>query len=98
MVGLILPTRGGGQTVREGVGRRSRGELDRRAGSGRRRWRPSARPRGDRRLREQKGEFNFGSTQAPYLNSLANSGAKFTNSFAIEQPSEPNYRAQEPGR
>ena len=33
----------------------------------------------------------YGSSQAPYLNSLANTGAKFTQSFAIEHPSEPNY-------
>ena len=28
---------------------------------------------------------------APYLNSLAGQGASFTNSFAIEHPSQPNY-------
>jgi hypothetical protein len=28
---------------------------------------------------------------APYLNSLANTGANFTQSFAIEHPSQPNY-------
>jgi hypothetical protein len=28
---------------------------------------------------------------APYINSLASQGALFTNSFAIEHPSEPNY-------
>jgi len=33
----------------------------------------------------------YGSSSAPYINSLANSGALFTNSFAIEHPSEPNY-------
>jgi hypothetical protein len=31
------------------------------------------------------------STTAPYLTSLANNGARFTQSFAIEHPSEPNY-------
>jgi len=29
--------------------------------------------------------------EAPYINSLANSGANFTQSFAIEHPSQPNY-------
>jgi phospholipase C len=33
----------------------------------------------------------YGSSQAPYINSLANNGAKFTQSYAIEHPSEPNY-------
>ena len=33
----------------------------------------------------------FGSTDAPYINALAAQGAKFTNSFAIEHPSQPNY-------
>ncbi len=28
---------------------------------------------------------------APYINGLASQGANFTNSFAIEHPSEPNY-------
>jgi len=28
---------------------------------------------------------------APYINSLANAGAKFTSSFAIQHPSQPNY-------
>ncbi|MGF1427006.1 putative Ig domain-containing protein [Kitasatospora sp. LaBMicrA B282] len=32
-----------------------------------------------------------GNSQAPYFNQLAGSGANFTNSFAIEHPSEPNY-------
>ncbi|HZS22015.1 MAG TPA: hypothetical protein VFA63_13665, partial [Pseudonocardiaceae bacterium] len=32
----------------------------------------------------------YGSAQAPYINSLATNGAKFTQSFAIEHPSEPN--------
>jgi len=30
-------------------------------------------------------------SQAPYINSLASSGALFTNSFAITHPSQPNY-------
>ncbi|MFH8386053.1 alkaline phosphatase family protein [Kitasatospora sp. NPDC018058] len=33
----------------------------------------------------------IGNSQAPYFNQLANTGANFTNSFAIEHPSEPNY-------
>jgi hypothetical protein len=35
----------------------------------------------------------IGSSNAPYINSLANdaASAKFTNSFAIEHPSQPNY-------
>ena len=33
----------------------------------------------------------IGSSQAPYINSLPSQGALFTNSFAIEHPSEPNY-------
>ncbi|MER5636241.1 alkaline phosphatase family protein [Kitasatospora sp. NPDC002227] len=33
----------------------------------------------------------IGSPDAPYFNQLANSGANFTNSFAIEHPSQPNY-------
>ena len=33
----------------------------------------------------------FGSSSAPYINALAAAGAKFTNSFAIEHPSQPNY-------
>jgi phosphatidylinositol-3-phosphatase len=39
----------------------------------------------------KKASAIFGSAQAPYINSLADNGAKFTNSFAIEHPSEPNY-------
>src|SRR5436190_4021931 len=35
----------------------------------------------------------IGSSSAPYINSLANSGALFTQSFAITHPSEPNYLA-----
>src|SRR5262245_56536633 len=34
-----------------------------------------------------------GSSSAPYLNSLATGGAKFTKSFAITHPSQPNYIA-----
>ncbi len=33
----------------------------------------------------------FGSSSAPYINALAAVGAKFTNSYAIEHPSQPNY-------
>ena len=33
----------------------------------------------------------IGSSSAPYINSLAQSGALFTQSYAIEHPSEPNY-------
>ncbi len=33
----------------------------------------------------------IGSSAAPYINSLAQSGASFTDSHAIEHPSEPNY-------
>jgi hypothetical protein len=39
----------------------------------------------------KKASSIFGSSQAPYINSLASAGAKFTQSFAIEHPSEPNY-------
>lgn len=35
----------------------------------------------------------IGSSNAPYINSLAQSGALFTNSSAITHPSEPNYLA-----
>ncbi|KDN24196.1 alkaline phosphatase family protein [Amycolatopsis rifamycinica] len=34
-----------------------------------------------------------GSSSAPYFNSLASQSAKFTNSFAITHPSQPNYVA-----
>lgn len=34
-----------------------------------------------------------GSSSAPYLNSLAAQGAKFTKSYAITHPSQPNYLA-----
>lgn len=33
----------------------------------------------------------IGSQSAPYINSLASQGALFTNSYAIEHPSQPNY-------
>jgi hypothetical protein len=33
----------------------------------------------------------IGSSDAPYINSLAGSGAVFTQSYAIDHPSEPNY-------
>ncbi|MFL6022869.1 MAG: alkaline phosphatase family protein [Marmoricola sp.] len=33
----------------------------------------------------------FGSANAPYLTGLANQGANFTQSYAIEHPSQPNY-------
>jgi len=35
----------------------------------------------------------IGSSQAPYFNSLASQGAKFTQSFARTHPSQPNYIA-----
>jgi acid phosphatase len=35
----------------------------------------------------------IGSSQAPYINSVASEGALFTNSHAITHPSEPNYMA-----
>jgi acid phosphatase len=35
----------------------------------------------------------IGSSSAPYINSLASSGALLTNSFAVSHPSEPNYMA-----
>lgn len=35
----------------------------------------------------------IGSSDAPYINSLASSGALMTNSFAVTHPSEPNYMA-----
>jgi hypothetical protein len=33
----------------------------------------------------------IGSSAAPYINSLAQQGALFTQSFAVEHPSQPNY-------
>ncbi len=44
---------------------------------------------------EENHSFNeiIGSSSAPYINSLANSGALFTHSFAVTHPSEPNYLA-----
>jgi len=35
----------------------------------------------------------IGSSQAPYINTLATQGALFTNSFALTHPSQPNYLA-----
>src|SRR5215475_3754205 len=35
----------------------------------------------------------IGSSQAPYINGLANQGALFTQSFAVTHPSQPNYLA-----
>ena len=35
----------------------------------------------------------FGNPNAPYINSLANNGAKFSNSFGVFDPSQPNYLA-----
>ncbi len=35
----------------------------------------------------------YGNVDAPYLNSLATGGAKFTQSFGIAHPSQPNYLA-----
>jgi len=35
----------------------------------------------------------IGSSSAPYINSLANSGALMTQSFGVTHPSEPNYMA-----
>jgi phosphatidylinositol-3-phosphatase len=36
----------------------------------------------------------IGSANAPYINSLAQTGANFTQSFAVTHPSQPNYLAQ----
>lgn len=45
-------------------------------------------------MMENRGYHNIiGSSNAPYLNSLAKQGALFTNSFALTHPSEPNYIA-----
>src|SRR5690242_2771827 len=35
----------------------------------------------------------IGSSQAPYINTLASEGALFTSSYAVAHPSEPNYLA-----
>lgn len=35
----------------------------------------------------------IGSSQAPYINTLASQGALFTNSYALTHPSQPNYLA-----
>jgi acid phosphatase len=43
-------------------------------------------------VEENHGYSQFiGSSQAPYINSLATQGALFTNSFALTHPSQPNY-------
>jgi phosphatidylinositol-3-phosphatase len=44
---------------------------------------------------EENHSYNdvIGSSSAPYINSLASSGALLTNSFAVTHPSEPNYMA-----
>jgi hypothetical protein len=39
----------------------------------------------------KKANAILGNNQAPYINALAAGGAKFTQSYAIEHPSEPNY-------
>jgi len=42
---------------------------------------------------EENSDFEeiIGAAEAPYLNSLAEAGALFTNSHEIERPSQPNY-------
>lgn len=43
-------------------------------------------------LEENKGDTQIvGSAAAPYITSLANGGAYFSKSYAIEHPSQPNY-------
>ncbi len=43
-------------------------------------------------IEENKGDEEiFGSIGAPYINSLANEGARFTNMYALTHPSQPNY-------
>ena len=44
---------------------------------------------------EENHSYNdiIGSSSAPYINSLASSGALLTSSFAVTHPSEPNYMA-----
>lgn len=43
-------------------------------------------------VEENHSQTNIiGSAAAPYINSLANSGANFTQSYAITHPSQPNY-------
>lgn len=44
---------------------------------------------------EENHSYNeiIGSANAPYITSLANNGAKMTQSFAVTHPSEPNYLA-----
>src|SRR5690349_14259526 len=38
-----------------------------------------------------QSEIIGNTAKAPYINSLASDGANFTQSFAVEHPSEPNY-------
>jgi phosphatidylinositol-3-phosphatase len=40
---------------------------------------------------ERSGVVYGNTADAPYINSLANSGAMFTSSFGIQHPSQPNY-------
>ena len=42
-------------------------------------------------LENKPYEKIINSAEAPYINSLANTGASFTESYAIEHPSQPNY-------
>jgi hypothetical protein len=42
-------------------------------------------------MENESDEAVIGSADAPYINGLAAQGALFTNSFAIEHPSQPNY-------
>jgi acid phosphatase len=44
---------------------------------------------------EENSSFDeiIGNSQAPYINSLANQGALFSQSFAVTHPSQPNYLA-----
>jgi hypothetical protein len=45
-------------------------------------------------VEENHSQTNIiGSASAPYINSLANNGANFTQSYAITHPSQPNYIA-----
>ncbi|MBO0871737.1 MAG: acid phosphatase, partial [Micromonosporaceae bacterium] len=58
---------------------------------------PAALPRPDHVviLIDENHSYNQinGRATAPYLNSLGNTGAKFTMSFGMAHPSEPNYLA-----
>jgi hypothetical protein len=44
---------------------------------------------------EENSSYNeiIGNSSAPYINSLAQGGASFTQSFAVSHPSQPNYLA-----